>query len=68
MVELERPVSLAPGKPVELKIFVDGTVGAVYANGKAAMSTRMYNLSMGNWGVFVDEGAARFRNLRLSRL
>lgn len=66
MVELERPVALAPGKPVELKILVDGTVGVVYANGKMAMSTRMYNLSMGNWGVFVKEGTARFRNLRLS--
>ncbi len=66
MVELERPLPLTPGTPVDLKVFVDGTVCVVYAAGKLAMNTRLYNLPEGDWGVFVNEGAAQFRNLALS--
>lgn len=61
MVELERPINLQAGRPVDLKIFVDGSVCVAYANSKIAMSARLYNLPKGQWGVFVNEGAARFR-------
>ncbi len=63
MVELERPLELGPGQPVELKVLVDGTVCEVYAAGELAMSTRLYDLKTGSWGVFVQEGTARFENL-----
>ncbi|MFN7996105.1 MAG: glycoside hydrolase family 32 protein [Bryobacteraceae bacterium] len=66
MSELERPLPMRPGTPVVLKIIVDDTVAVVYANGKVAMSTRMYNLRSGNLAVFVDRGAARFRDVRVS--
>lgn len=62
MVELERPLELGPGQPVHLKVLVDGTVCEVYAAGQLAMSTRLYDLKTGNWGVFVQEGTARFEN------
>lgn len=65
-VELERPIRLEPHRPVDLKVFVDGTVCVVYADNKVAMSTRLYNLKQGNWGVFVNEGSARFTNVRIS--
>jgi beta-fructofuranosidase len=58
--EVERPVELSSDQPVELKVFVDGTVCEVYVNDKIAMSARMYNLKTGNWGVFVNEGTAQF--------
>jgi beta-fructofuranosidase len=61
MLGLERPLRLAPGRPVNLKIFVDGTVCVVYACGAVAMSTRLYNLPEGNWSVFAQEGTATFR-------
>lgn len=61
MLGLERPLRLASGKPVNLKIFVDGTVCVVYADGAVAMSTRLYNLPEGDWGVFAQEGTATFR-------
>jgi len=32
------------------------------------MNTRMYNLWNGNLAVFVEQGAARFRNDRVSEL
>jgi beta-fructofuranosidase len=66
MVELERPLEVAPGQRVTLQLFVDGTVCEVYAAGKIAMSARLYNLAAGQWGVFVNEGAASFDDLSLS--
>lgn len=66
MLDLERPLELTPGQTVDLTVLVDGTIGVVYAAGKVAMSTRMYNLPKGQWGVFANEGNAQFRNLSLS--
>ncbi len=57
MVELERPLDLRPGQPLELVVFVDGTVCEVYAAGTTAMSARLYDLPRGSWGVdALDEG------------
>ena len=57
---------LAGAAPVNLKVFVDGTVCVVYVADKIAMSTRLYDLKQGGWGVFVNEGSARFRNVQIS--
>lgn len=65
-VELERPIHLKANVPVKLKVFVDGTVCVIYADEKIAMSTRLYDLEQGDWGVFVDEGAARFSDIDVS--
>lgn len=61
MPGIERPLRLVPGRPVDLKILVDGSVCVIYAAGEVALSTRLYNLTEGNWGVFVQQGAASFR-------
>ena len=68
MLDSERRIELQPNRPVELKVFVDSTVAVTYVAGKIAMSTRLYNLPIGNWGVFVKEGSARFRSLKVSAL
>ncbi len=60
---LERSVVLSPHKPVKLTVLVDDTIGEIYVNDQVAMSTRMYNLKGGSWGIFVEEGAAQFRDL-----
>jgi beta-fructofuranosidase len=65
-VELERPISLEPQRPFDLKVFLDGTVCVVYVANKIAMSTRLYDLKQGGWGFFVNEGVARFRNIQIS--
>ena len=68
-LELERPLLMPPGKPIELTVFVDGTVCVVYAdNGVApvALNARLYDHKAGRSGIFVQEGAARFTNLSLS--
>jgi beta-fructofuranosidase len=63
MVELERPLHLLAGQAVEIKVLVDGSVCEVYVGGKVAMSARLYDPRAGNWGVFVQEGMARFEDL-----
>jgi beta-fructofuranosidase len=68
MVELERPIRLTPKNSVELKIFLDGSVCEVYADSKVAMSARLYNRYTGDWGLFVNEGSVRFRNIKLMTL
>jgi len=65
LAELERPLALAPGQPVDLTVLVDGSVCEVYTSG-VAMSARLYNLKAGAWGVFANEGGARFSSVRVS--
>ncbi|MCW5982778.1 MAG: DUF4975 domain-containing protein [Bryobacteraceae bacterium] len=60
MPGLERPLDLAPDSPVRLRVFVDGSVCVIYACDRAAMNTRLYNMPAGEWGVFVEDGAAVF--------
>lgn len=68
MAELERPLALKPGEPVDFTVLIDGTVCEVYAGGRVALSARLYDLRQGEWGVFASEGEARFSALRLSAL
>ncbi len=65
MIGLERPMMFTPGAPIKVKALVDGTIGEVYVNDRLAMSTRMYDLKGGRWGIFVQEGAAHFRDIGL---
>ncbi|MDT8719206.1 DUF4975 domain-containing protein [Clostridium sp. 19966] len=65
-VELERPINLEPDKEYEVKIIVDNSICEFYINDKVAMSTRIYDLKDGKWGVFVSEGEAQFRELILA--
>ena len=55
--ELERPLALVAGQPITLKLYIEGSVCEVYVNDTMAMSTRLYNLKAGQWGVFASEGA-----------
>jgi beta-fructofuranosidase len=63
MPELERPISVAPDQPVKIKVIVDGTCCEIYVDDQIALSTRLYDLKAGQWGVFAYEGKARFEKL-----
>ncbi len=63
MPELERPINVPVDQPVKMKVIVDGTCCEVYVNDQIAMSTRLYDLKSGQWGVFATEGKARFEQL-----
>lgn len=68
MLELERDVKLKAETPNRLEILVDGTVGVAYLNNEVAMDFRLYNFRDGKWGIFVEEGSASFKDLKLSTL
>ncbi len=63
MPELERPITVPLDQPVKMKVIVDGTCCEVYVNDQVALSTRLYDLKAGQWGVFASEGKARFEQL-----
>jgi beta-fructofuranosidase len=65
---LERPCILQAGQPVHLQVFADGTVFEIYVNGTVALSTRGYDHSAGDWGVFVSQGKAVISNLQAAGL
>jgi beta-fructofuranosidase len=64
--ELERPLVVTPGKPVEVSILVDGSLCVVYVDGRVAMNTRLYDLKTGQWGVFVEDGRAEFSQVSVT--
>ena len=68
MVELERDIDLTPGIPVTLQVFVEGNKGVAYVNNTVAMNFRAYDIPEGNWGVFVSQGGATFKNISISTL
>lgn len=63
---IERPLKLAPGAPVKLRVLVEDTVIVVYVNDEVALSTRGYEHRHGDVGLFVSEGAATFSDLLLN--
>jgi beta-fructofuranosidase len=65
MCELERPMRLQAGEPLEINVLIDGSVCEVYAGGSVAMSARLYNHPRGQWGVFAGEGDVRFEQVSL---
>lgn len=66
--ELERPLVLASGDTLELRVFVDGTVVEIYANDSVALSYRAYDRPVGDWGFFSYGGRATFSSYSLDRL
>lgn len=64
-VEMERPLNLHGTDRVHVELFVQGSILAAYFNGQVALSTRMFNYSGRNFGLFVSDGTAEFRNLKL---
>jgi beta-fructofuranosidase len=65
MHELERPINLKAGQPIDIKVLIDGTVCEIYACGKVALSTRLYNHAHGTWGVFASEGRVQCSDVSL---
>ena len=56
---LERPLELAAGEPLRLRVYVEETVIEIYVGDRVALSTRGYDHRGGDWGLFVYEGQAR---------
>ncbi len=57
---LERPLQMSADEPLQLKIFIDGSIVAAYINDTVALNCRAYDHPTGQLGLFVAEGGARF--------
>ena len=64
-VEMERPIALRPNTDYHVRIFVQDTILEVYINEEIALSTRMFNYLDRRFGLFVSEGEAHFKNIKL---
>ncbi|HEY3418571.1 MAG TPA: glycoside hydrolase, partial [Armatimonadota bacterium] len=64
-VILERPLPMQPGKPITLKVIVDGSCMVIYADDQVALSFRGYDFRKGLAGVFVQEGEASFTDFSI---
>ncbi len=64
-VEMERPIALKPDTDYHVRIFVQDTILEVYINEEIALSTRMFNYLDRRFGLFVSEGEAHFKNIKL---
>ncbi|KXA91957.1 glycoside hydrolase [candidate division MSBL1 archaeon SCGC-AAA259E17] len=65
-VEIERPVDLIPEKDYGFEVLIDDSVCEFYLGDEVAMSMRMYDLEDGRVGLFVREGEASFKDIKLS--
>lgn len=61
----ERPLAMRPGAPIRLRILIDGAAVVIYADDKVALSGRMYDISDGELGMMVTEGAAGFKDTQV---
>jgi beta-fructofuranosidase len=68
MIELSRHIKLAPDTPVSMEVLIEGNKGVAYVNNTVAMNFRAYDLPEGNWGVFVMQGNASFRDMSIATL
>jgi len=60
------PLTLKPGEPLRLRVFVDKSIVEVYANDRQAICRRVYpsrNDSLGAL-LFVEDGTAKFSNIK----
>ncbi len=64
VIELERPVTLAPG-PHRLEVVVDGDLCVATVDGSVTLSTRLYDRTDGRVGAFVGEGTATVLSLEI---
>ena len=61
----ERHIKLKPGETYSLKVFVEDDVCVAYLNNKVALTSRIYNLKQGKFGLFINEGKASFEQVKI---
>jgi beta-fructofuranosidase len=67
MVELERPLAISAARPLELVLYVNGSICEVYIDDRVAMSARMYDHAVGEWGLFVQDGTVEATGVTIRR-
>jgi len=62
---IERPLQLSADSPVHLRVLVEDSIIVAYANDCVALSTRGYEHTKGDLGLFINDGAATFIAVQL---
>ena len=65
LAEHERYCPIIPGKKNTLTIIVEESVLEVYVNDQVAMSARMFDMKIGNFGVYTQNTKVAFDNIGL---
>lgn len=64
-VEQERPIKWVAGRDYKVRIFVQGSILLLYVDDQIALGTRMLDRSGKQFGLFVSDGSASFKQIRL---
>jgi len=64
-VEQERPIKWEAGRDYKVRIFVQGSILLLYVDDQIALGTRMLDRSGKQFGLFVSDGSASFKQIRL---
>lgn len=64
-VEQERPMKWETGREYKVRVFVQGSILLLYVDDQIALGTRMLDRSGRQFGLFVSDGSAAFRQIRL---
>lgn len=64
-VGMERPLNLTSSNKVHVELFIQDSILVAYFNDQLALSTRMFNYSGRNFGLFASDGKAKFENIKL---
>jgi len=62
---IERPVKIEAEAAIKLQVIVEGSVIVAYVDDQVALSTRGYEHTGGQYGLFVSEGTATFSDVEL---
>lgn len=66
--EMARPLRLGEAEPVRVHIVCHGSILEAFVGGRASLAARLYNPRDGWLGLWVANGSAAFRHLRLAPL
>jgi len=64
----ERALSVRPGAPVKLQLFVDGDIVEAFVDDQVAMCARIYDYRAGDIGLFASHASVSFDELRIRKL
>ncbi len=59
----ERPLTIVPGRPVNLQVLISGSCLVAYADGEIALSSRIHQHVAGALGIFANDGAVAFSDV-----
>jgi hypothetical protein len=63
-----RPLPCAPDQPFDVTVIFSGTIVEVFINDRAALVQRYYDYQGDGLGLYLEEGAGAFSDLRLREL